>query len=462
MAQSKAQSTNSLTEGSIWKGMLQFFLPIMLGTLLQQLYSTVDSIVLGQFVGKTALGAVGGSNTAIINLLVGFFVGLASGASVIIAQHYGAREDRLVRRGVYTAILLSIAIGALLTVAGIASAELLLKALGTPDDLMQYSLDYLQWYYVGMIPSMIYNMGSGILRAVGDSKRPLLFLVVCTLVNTVLDLLFVAVFRMEVKGAAIATSLSQLICAAFVLYTLFRRTDSCRLVLEKGRFDTSLLWRMLAIGLPAGIQSTLYSITNVFVQKAVNSLGTDTVAAWSAFWKLDGIFWPVSGAIGIAVMTFVGQNFGARKTERIYQSIRVGNVLHISFSVLFAVFLYIAREPVLHLFCSDEVVVQQGATIVTYIVLGYLTVFPTEVYAAAMRGVGNAVKPTLLTLFGICALRMTLLFTVTFPNTSNLTIALCYPITWAAASILFVLYYHFGKWLPSYALPEKTDRESRS
>lgn len=450
MSRAKTQAASDLTQGSIWKGMLQFFLPIMLGTLLQQLYSTVDSIILGRFVGKTALGAVGGSNTAIINLLVGFFVGLASGASVIIAQHYGAKEDRLVRRGVYTAFLLSVAIGAFLTAAGIATAQLLLTALGTPDDLMQYSMDYLQWYYAGMIPSMIYNMGSGILRAVGDSKRPLLFLVVCTLVNTVLDLFFVGVLRMEVKGAAIATSLSQLICAMLVIYTLRRRSDSCRLVMEKHGFDWALLGRMVAIGLPAGIQSTLYSITNVFVQKAVNSLGTDTVAAWSAFWKLDGIFWPVSGAIGIAVMTFVGQNYGARKPERIYGSIRVGAALHIGFSVLFAAFLYLARGPVLRLFCTDEYVVSQGLEIVTYIVLGYLTVFPTEVFSSAMRGTGNAVKPTLLTLLGICVLRMALLFTVTFPHTTNLTIAICYPITWAASSLLFVLYYKFGKWMPAY------------
>lgn len=450
MSRAKTQAASDLTEGSIWKGMLQFFLPIMLGTLLQQLYSTVDSVILGRFVGKTALGAVGGSNTAIINLLVGFFVGLSSGASVIIAQHYGAKEDTLVRRGVYTAITLSVAIGAFLTVAGIASANLLLTALGTPDDLMQYSMDYLQWYYAGMIPSMIYNMGSGILRAVGDSKKPLLFLAVCTIVNTFLDLLFVAVFRMEVKGAAIATSLSQLICAVLVIYTLRRRADSCRLVLQKGSFDTPMLGRMIAIGLPAGIQSTLYSVTNVFVQKAVNSLGTDVVAAWSAFWKLDGIFWPVSGAIGIAVMTFVGQNYGARKTERIYGSIRVGLCIHIAFSIFYAAFLYFAREFLFRMFCTDEFVISQGLEVLSYIVLGYLTVFPTEVFSSAMRGTGNAVKPTLLTLFGICALRMLLLFTVTFPNPSNLTIAICYPITWAASSLLFVLYYKFGRWMPAY------------
>ncbi len=450
MSRAKTQAASDLTQGSIWKGMLQFFLPIMLGTLLQQLYSTVDSIVLGRFVGKTALGAVGGSNTAIINLLVGFFVGLASGASVIIAQHYGAKEGRLVRRGVYTAIVLSIALGAFLTVVGIGSARALLTALATPDDLMQYSMDYLQWYYAGMIPAMIYNMGSGILRAVGDSKRPLYFLAVCMLVNTVLDLFFVAVLRMEVKGAAIATSLSQLICAVLVIRTLRRRDDSCCLRAEKHGFDWKLLGRMLAIGLPAGVQSTLYSITNVFVQKAVNSLGSDTVAAWSAFWKLDGLFWPVSGAIGIAVMTFVGQNYGARKPDRIQASIRAGIALHFGFSVLHTAFLYLAREPVLRLFCTDEAVIAQGIEIVSYIVLGYLTVFPTEVFSSAMRGAGNAVRPTLLTLIGICALRMVLLLTITFPHTSNLTIAICYPITWSVSSLLFVLYYKFGKWMPAY------------
>jgi putative MATE family efflux protein len=444
------------TTGPVLKNMLRFFIPIMLGTLLQLLYSTVDAIILGRFVGKTALAAVGGSDMVLINLIVGFFVGLSSGASVVISQHYGAGEQALVSKSVHTAIALSLAIGALTTALGVLVTPLFLSALDTPKDVMAYSRDYLVWYFAGMIPSMVYNMGSGILRAVGDSKSPLLFLAVCAAANTVLDLLFVAVFRMEVAGAAIATSLSQFLCAALVVRTLARQTNSCRLSLHKLGFDPGLLKRMLYIGLPAGLASTMYSVTNLFVQKAINLLGTDTVAAWSAFWKLDGIFWPVSGAIGIAVMTFAGQNYGARKPERIKMSIRAGLKIYLSFAAVYTLALFFLREPAIRLFCSDPGVVAQGVRIVEYIAFFYPVFACVEIFSSAMRGVGNAITPTVLTFLGVCALRLILLFSVTFPHLSNFTIALCYPATWTAASVLFLLYYRFGRWMPKPSEPEQT------
>lgn len=439
----------SMLEGPVMKNMLLFFLPIMLGTLLQQLYSTVDAVILGRFVGKTALAAVGGSDIVLINLIVGFFVSLSSGASVVISQHAGAGEDEQVSRAVHTAMLLSVVIGAVMTVAGVAIAPQFLTALDTPEDTMQYSVDYLRWYFAGMIPSMIYNMGSSVLRALGDSKRPLWFLLVCVAVNTVLDLLFVAVFRMEVAGAAIATSLAQLVCAALVLWTLSKMPGSSRLELKKLRFTRSLLGRMLFIGLPAGLQSMMYSVTNLFVQKAINLLGTDTVAAWSAFWKLDGIFWPISGAIGIAVMTFVGQNYGARNRERIFKCIHTGLIMHLCFSALLSVLMYVTRGFTIALFNEDANVVAQGMQIVSYLAFFYPTFCGTEVFSSAMRGVGDAVRPTIVTMLGICVLRVVILLTVTIPNPSNFTIALCYPVTWAAASVLFLCYYRSGLWLPA-------------
>ena len=445
----RATPAASLTEGPVFGGMMRFFLPIMLGTLLQQLYSTVDAVVLGRFVGKNALAAVGGSDIAIINLVVGFFVGLSSGASVVISQHYGARESGRVSLAVHTAVVLAIWIGAVMTLLGVFVAPALLGVLDTPAEIMDDSVNYLRWYFAGMIPSMIYNMGGAILRAMGDSKKPLLFLVVCTVVNTFLDLLFVAVFRMEVAGAAIATSLSQVICAALVLFTLSRLPeDGGRLELRRLRADRTLLQRMIAIGLPAGVQSMLYSVTNLFVQRAANLLGTDTVAAWSAYWKLDGMYWPVSNAIGIAVMTFAGQNYGARRYDRIHTIIRTGLAMHVVFSVLFSLTLYFTRFWTVRLFCTDEAVIRQGESIIVMLAFAYPTFFCTEVFSSAMRGVGNAVKPTVITLMGVCVLRMILLFTVTFPHLSNMTIAICYPVTWFVSSILFLLYYRFGRWMP--------------
>ena len=439
-----------MLNGPVFGSMFRFFLPIMLGSLLQQLYAMVDAVVLGQFVGKTGLAAVGGSNVALINLIVGFFIGLSSGASVVISQHFGAKDDDAVSSAVHTAIAFSVAIGGLVTIIGYFGAPRLLTALDTPEDTIQYSIDYLRWYFVGMIPAMIYNMGSGILRAVGDSRRPLFFLIACTVVNTILDLLFVAVFRMEVAGAAIATSISQLVCAVLVLWTMARLPGACRLDLRKLRFDGWPLRRMLLIGIPAGLQSSLYSITNVVVQKAINLLGTNTVAAWTAFNKLDGYFWPISNAIGIAVMTFVGQNYGARNKDRIYKCIRVGFAMHLSFAVAFSLLIYLTRGLFVRMFTADAAVIAEGEQIITYLAFAYILMSCNEILPSAMRGTGNAVKPTLITLFGICILRLILLKVMVFPHLSNLTIAICYPITWAAASLLYILYFKFGKWMPRY------------
>ena len=398
--------------------------------------------------GKTALAAVGGSDLAIINLVVGFFVGLASGACVVVSQHYGAGEDGAVRRAVHTAILFSVVIGAVMTALGIGLARPILVLLDPPADTLEDSIVYLQWYFAGMIPSMVYNMGAGILRAVGDSKRPLYFLIVCALANTALDLLFVAGFRLGTAGAAIATSLSQLICAGLVVWTLARIPGACRLQLSELRFDRALLGRITAIGLPAGLASVMYSAANVIIQKAINLLGTDAAAAWSIFWKLDGIYWPVSNAIGITVMTFTGQNYGARQPERIRKIIRTGLGMHLGFSALFSLTLFLTRYLTVRCFTDDPAVIAEGVTIICMLAFFYPVFCCVEVFSSAMRGCGNSVMPTVLTLFGTCLLRLALLYTVTFPHLSNWTIAICYPATWGATSLLFLIYYRFFRWMP--------------
>ena len=438
-----------LLHGPVLQNMLRFALPILAGTLLQQLYSMVDAVVVGQFVGKTALAAVGGSAVAIINLLLNFFVGLCSGAAIVVAQYYGAHDRENVSRAVHTATLLAVWVGAIMTVIGVCFAPGLLSALDTPEDTMQYSIDYMRWYFAGMVPTMIYNMGSSILRAMGDSKRPLYFLLLCTGVNTVLDLLCVAVLRLEVAGAAIATSLSQLICAAFVLRSLMRRQDEARLMPAKLRPTPALVKRMLLLGLPAGLQSVLYNITNLYVQKAVNLMGTDTVAAWSIYAKIDGVFWPISNAFGIAIMTFVGQNYGAQQHARITSCIRTGLWMDAGFSILFSVLLFFSRSFVVRFFTDDPAVMQEGGQIIAMLAFFYPTFVFVEILSSAMRGTGNSVIPTVLTLFGVCVLRLVLLFTVTFPHLSDWTVALCYPATWATTSVLFLIYYKCFRWMPA-------------
>ena len=413
-----------LLHGPVFSNMTRFFLPIMLGSLLQQLYSMVDAVVLGRLVGKTALAAVGGSDLVIINLVVGFFVGLSSGACVVVSQHYGAGEGDMVRKSVHTAILFSVVIGAVMTALGILMARPVLVLLDPPADTLADSIVYLQWYFAGMIPSMVYNMGAGILRAVGDSKRPLYFLIVCALANTGLDLLFVAVFGLGTAGAAMATSLSQLICAGLVIWVLLRIPGDCRLHMSELRFDSVLLRRMTAIGLPAGLATIMYSVANVIIQKAINLLGTDTAAAWSIYWKLDGFYWPVSNAIGITVMTFAGQNYGARQLDRITSVIRTGMWMHVGFSALFSALLFLTRGLTVRFFTDDTNVMAEGSRIITMLAFFYPTFCCVEVLSSAMRGCGRSVMPTVLTLFGTCLLRLALLFFVTFPHLSNWTIAL--------------------------------------
>ena len=436
-----------MTQGSIWRQLVSFSVPMAIGLLFQQLYNTVDTIVVGQFVSTQALAAVG-STSSIINMLVGLSAGLSTGASVIISQCYGAHDHHSLHDAVHTTITATFIMSLICTVVGILIVEPMLAMMSTPPDVMGEARTYLTIYFAGISGLFVYNMGSGILRAVGDSKRPLYFLIVCALANTGLDLLFVAVFGLGTAGAAMATSLSQLICAGLVIWVLLRIPGDCRLHVSELRFDSVLLRRMTAIGLPAGLATIMYSVANVIIQKAINLLGTDTAAAWSIYWKLDGFYWPVSNAIGITVMTFAGQNYGARQLDRITSVIRTGMWMHVGFSALFSALLFLTRGLTVRFFTDDTNVMAEGSRIITMLAFFYPTFCCVEVLSSAMRGCGRSVMPTVLTLFGTCLLRLALLFFVTFPHLNNWTIALCYPATWLTTSVLFVIYYKCFRWMP--------------
>lgn len=320
---SRSPAKNQITEGVIWKQLLFFFFPILLGTLFQQLYNTADTIVVGRFVGTDALASVGGSTGQIVNLVVNFFVGLSSGATVIIARFYGAGNRWKLNNALHTAIALSITGCIITAILGILLTPSILEMMQTPADVIGGSIAYLRIYFAGIIFVFVYNIGSGILRAVGDSKRPLYFLMVCCFLNIGLDILFVVLLHLGIKGAAYATVISQAVSALLVLLSLGRSTDIYRLRPRKIRFHRSLLISIITIGLPAGIQSVMYSISNIIIQTSLNSLGTETVAAHTAFTKIDAIYWMISGAFSVSIITFIGQNFGARKFDRMKKSIKV-------------------------------------------------------------------------------------------------------------------------------------------
>ncbi len=444
MNQSNTPSAaNQITEGVIWKQLLLFFFPILFGTFFQQLYNTIDAMIVGRYVGKEALSAVGGITGTLINLLVGFFVGLSSGATVIISQYYGAKRPKHVSLAVHTAIAFCIVGGLVLMILGIILAPFALRATGTPEEIIPYAVLYMRIYFIGIIGNLIYNIGSGILRAIGDSKRPLYFLIVSCFVNIVLDLLFVVVFHMGVAGAAWATILSQLVSALLVIYVLTHTKESYRLILRNIRIAPDMLARIIQIGFPAGLQSVMYSVSNVVIQAGVNGLGTDTVAAWTAYGKLDGLFWMMINAFGISITTFVGQNYGAKKIDRVRKGIRTCLVMAFAASIFLSTFLYVAGGLILHLFTTDPVVWQIGLDILHFLVPTFSAYVCIEILSGALRGTGDCWIPMAMTCVGVCVLRVIWIIFVTPLRPDIFTVSFCYPLTWTVTSLLFIIYYKF-------------------
>ena len=335
----KKEKINQITEGVIWKQLLLFFFPIVFGTFFQQIYNTADTIVVGRFVGKQALAAVGGSASQIANLIVGFFVGLSSGAAVVISQFYGAKDKKNLSKALHTAFAFSIAAGIVLTVVGIFLTRPALLLMKTPA-VVEDSAVYLHIYFGGMVFNLVYNMGAAILRAVGDSKRPLYVLIITCVLNIILDLLFVVAFGMGVTGVAVATVTSQVISALIVTVMLLKTREIYVLKINQIRFDRRMLFSVLRIGIPAGLESVMYNISNIVIQVFVNNLGTDTVAAWGTLGKIDALFWMVINAFAISITTFVGQNFGAGKYHRMRKSVSVCMVMSMVSSAVMIILMY--------------------------------------------------------------------------------------------------------------------------
>ena len=455
--ENKVTVRNPITEGCIWKGMLLFALPIMLGSLLQQLYNTADAVIVGRALGKAALASVGGSSARISNLLVNAFVALSSGASVIVAQHFGARDAQRVRRSICTAMLLSVVCGILLTVLGITSARQLLVWMQTTPETLDASASYLRIFFLGMVPTMLYNMGSGILRAMGDSKRPLYYLFVCVVANIALDLLFVIVFQWGIEGAAAATALSQVVCAALVVRALRRLPEEQRLLYDREELDRGILRRMLHVGIPAALQSSMYGIANIVLQVGINMLGTDSMAGWTAFNKFDDYYWPISNAIGIAVMTYVGQNFGAGEIKRCKKTLLLCLLEGIiSLGVAIALILFFGKS-LLTIFNGDPQVVETGYIRLMLIMPSHLFSLCYEVLSGYLRGFEISLPPAVLTMLGVCGVRLSWLRWV-FPQYKTfMNIMLVFPISLATTALLMlaaVLYFRPSR---RYAHLQKSD-----
>lgn len=433
---------NGITEGIIWQQILLFFFPIMFGTLFMTLYNTVDAIIVGQLLGKEALAAVSGGTTILVNLIIGFFTGVSSGATVIISQFYGAKDDEKVSKSIHTAIGLSIIFGLLISIGGFLLTEPLLKLIDTPLDVLPLASKYLHVYFSGALVLIVYNMASGIYRAFGDSKHPLWFLIAGAFVNIFLDILFIAIFKRGVRGAAEATVISQVVSLFLTLLFLCLRKDSCKYYLRRSLdIDAKMLKRMLEIGLPGGIQSIMYNISNMIIQTNVNHFGTDTAAAWASYNKLDSIFWMIINAFGIAATTFVGQNYGAGKIDRAKKGVKISLYMAGSVAIVMTGLYLAFGQYAFRLFTSDEEVIAIGMRILRTIAPVFVLYIPIEILSGALRGVGKTLVPTLFTVFGICGLRIVWL-SIPFCTTTIERVMLSYAISWGLVSILFFIYYN--------------------
>ncbi len=440
--------TKSITSGSIWKSMLSYFFALLLGAFFQQLYNTIDAIIVGRAVGSDALGAVGGSAAMIVNLFLGFFLGLSSGATVVISQYYGAARRKEIERAVHTAIALAIAGGAAITVIGVIVSPGIINVMNTPIEQREAATMYLRIFFLGMIPNLVYNMGAGILRAIGDSRRPLYVLVISCFANILLDVLFVIGLGLGkkgdvygVSGVAVATILCQLLSAVIVVIMLSRSDDSYRLNIGRIRFDGQMLGKIIKIGIPAGFQTTTYTLSNTLIQVSINSLGKDVASAWAAYGKIDVLFWMTISSLGTVATTFAGQNYGAGKYDRVRSCTRQALAIAAIITVPMSTLMYIYGDLLLRIFVVDQNVIDIGVRMLRFLAPFYITYIGVEIFSGVLRGMGDAFVPMLITQTGICVLRVGwILFAFPLNRTVEM-IEMSYCITWITTTILFFIYY---------------------
>ena len=440
------KKNTDMTEGVIWKSIITFAIPLLIGNLFQQLYNTVDSIVVGNFVGKEALAAVG-STTTIINMLVGFFMGLSTGASVIISQYFGAKDHKKLHAAVHTSIAMTFLLGIIMTFVGIVLSPTLLKFMNTPDDVIPLSSLYLKIYFAGIIGLMLYNMGSSILRAIGDSKKPLYFLIFSSIVNTILDLVFVVLFGMGVDGVAWATLIAQASSAVLILYTLYKSKEPYRLILKDLKLDMEMFKKMINIGLPAGFQQSITAFSNIFVQGYINVFGSSVMAGWSSYLKVDSFVLLPMQSIALASTTFVGQNIGAKQLDRAKQGTKTSLMISVSTTIVLSILLNILGKYVLYIFTTDQEVIQNGMMMMRIFSPFYFVMCFTQIYAGALRGAGDSKAPMIIMLSSFVVFRQLSLFIGTKFFSSVEYVIFTYPMGWVLAASLMTYYYHQKKWL---------------
>ena len=435
-----------MTEGNIIREIIVFSIPLLIGNLFQQLYNTVDSIVVGNFIGKEALAAVGSSNS-LINLIVGLFVGISTGASVVISQYYGAKNKENIHKAVHTAMAVTLIGGVILIALGVLLSPTILQLMGTPEEVMKESVVYLRIFFWGSLFSAIYNMGAGILRGVGDSRRPLYFLCISSVVNIVLDLLFVVVFHMGVAGVAYATITAQGVSALLVLLTLTRDDDIYKLTWKDIKIHGRLLRQILTMGIPSGLQSAIISFSNVIVQSNINAFGADAIAGFSSYIKIDGFVMLPIMSFGMAAMTFTGQNLGAKKYDRVKKGAWKTLLLSVGYTLTATVLVLCFASQLLRIFSQDPVVNSYGRQVMYINMPAYILLAITQVLAGVFRGAGRSISAMVMMVSNMVGVRLLWIWIAGAIVPSFTTVMLGYGVSWATAALTTGLYAWKGNWL---------------
>lgn len=446
MDRAKKANKGLMTEGVIWKEILLFSIPLLLGNLFQQMYNAVDSIVVGNYIGSQALAAVG-SSAPVINLLISFFMGLAVGAGVIISRYFGARNIEGLQDSIHTSLALTLSAGLVMTILGVLLSPLILQLVGVPSNVMDDSVLYLRIYFLGIISVMVYNMGSGILRAVGDSKNPLYFLIISSVTNVVLDILFVVVFDMGIAGVGWATLIAQTISAVLTMILLIRIKSDYRVSLKKIRFHKFQLKEIIRLGLPSGIQNGVVSFSNVIVQSKINAFGYLAMAGCGAYTKIDGFAILPVMSYSMALTTFTGQNMGAQKFDRVKQGAKSGIIMSLITTICISAILIIFGEQALSIFSSDPDVIHYGMYMLKILSPCYIFLAISHAFNGIIRGAGVTTVPMIVMITCWCGMRM-LWILISVPLFNDIGVVFMgWPITWAASAVWLFIYYRKGKWL---------------
>ena len=439
----------TLTEGVIWKKLLMFAFPILLGNIFQQLYNAVDALIVGHFMDNSALAAVTSSGSLIF-MLVGFFNGIAIGAGVVIARFYGAKDHQGLKLAVHTDIAFGLVAGVILTILGVSFTPTILQWMGTPENVLPNSISYFRFYFLGAIFVVMYNICVGILQAVGDSKHPLYYLIVSSLLNVVLDLLFVGVFRWGVWSAAFATSLSQGVSVALCLRRLMKYDTPYRLYLRQIRFHLPTLRNVIRFGLPSGVQNSIIAFANLIVQSNINRFGDAAMAGCGSYAKVEGFaFLPIT-CFAMALSTFVGQNLGAKQYDRVKKGVRFGVLCSVTLAELVGVAIFFFGNDLVALFGNDPDMVAYGARQARVEALAYFLLAFSHCIAGIMRGAGKATVPMFTMLISWCAIRI-IYITVMIRQFNRIEVIFsAYPLTWFISSVIFLVYFLKADWLHNF------------